>query len=137
MVFMTKLKFVFLMIFLATIFSFFLLNELGKTASPILKRYVNIEAKRFASNVINSSVNEIIEEEMTDDLFKLNSNNGKVEILDYNTKQVNHLLSKVNKEIHNRLTNLEDGKIKELAISSGFKMEKFSKNGVICKVPIG
>lgn len=125
------------MIFLATIFSFFLLNELGKTASPILKRYVNVEAKRFASNVINSSVNEIIEEEMTDDLFKLNSNNGKVEILDYNTKKVNHLLSKVNKEIHNRLTNLEDGKIKELAISSGFKMEKFSKNGVICKVPIG
>ncbi len=77
--------------------------------------------------MINSSVNEIIEEEMTEDLFKLNSNNGKVEILDYNTKKVNHLLSKVNKEIHNRLTNLEDGKIKELAISSGFKMEKLPK----------
>ncbi len=125
------------MIFLSIIFSFFLLHELGKMADPILKRYVNVESKRFASNIINSSVNEIIEEEMTEELFKLNSNNGKVEILDYNTKKVNHILSKVNKEIHKKLTNLEDGKIKELAVASGFKMEKHSNNGVLCKIPIG
>lgn len=134
---MSKLKFVLLMLFLSLIFSFFLLKELGNIASPILKRYVNVEAKRFASNAINSSINEIIEKEITDDLFELNTDNGKVEILDYNTKKVNALLSEVNKEIHKRLTNLEDGKIKELAISSGFKMEKYSKNGVVCRIPIG
>ncbi len=134
---MNKLKILAIIVLLSIAFSFFLLRELGNTAAPILARYVNVEAKRFVSNIVNSSVNDIVEEELTEDLFNVSINNGKVEILDYNTKKVNQLLSKINKSIHNKLTNLEEGIIDDLEISSGFKLEKNSKNGIVCKIPLG
>lgn len=134
---MNKLKILTIIVLLSIAFSFFLLRELGNAAAPVLARYVNVEAKRFVSNIVNSSVNDIVEQELTEDLFNVSINNGKVEILDYNTKKVNQLLSKINKSIHNKLTNLEDGKIEDLEISSGFKLEKKSKNGIVCKIPLG
>lgn len=134
---MNKSKVIILIILLTTFFSLFLLSILGKRLSPILARYVNVEAKRFASNIINSTVNDIVSEGINEDLFKLSNSENKVEILDYNTKQVNLLLSKINKNIHKKLTNLEDGNIREMPISEGFKMEKFTKNGIVCRVPMG
>ena len=135
---MNKLKLLFLIVISTTVISVFLLSVLGKRLSPILARYVNVEAKRFASNIINTSVNDTLKEGITDDLFKLSkTSDGKIEMLDYNTKKVNALLSKINRKIQHLLANLEDGKIEDLPISSGFKMEKFSKNGVVCKVPMG
>lgn len=134
---MSNLKKVLAITLLSILFSFFLLSILGKRLSPILERYVNIEAKRFASNVINSTVNDILSEGIPDDLFELNKTNEKVQILNYNTKEVNKLLSKINRSIHQKLTNLEDGIVEEFAISSSFKMEKSSKNAIICKVPMG
>ena len=134
---MNKSKTLILIILLTTIFSLFLLSVLGKRLSPILARYVNVEAKRFASNIINSTVNDILAEGISEDLFTLNRSENKVEILDYNTKQVNLLLSKINKNIHQKLTNLEDGNIRQMPISEGFKMEKITKNGIVCRVPMG
>lgn len=134
---MNKSKTLILIILLTTIFSLFLLSVLGKRLSPILARYVNVEAKRFASNIINSTVNDILAEGISEDLFTLNRSENKVEILDYNTKQVNLLLSKINKNIHQKLTNLEDGNIRQMPISESFKMEKITKNGIVCRVPMG
>ncbi len=135
---MNKLKLLFLIVISTTVLSFFLLSVLGRRLSPILARYVNVEAKRFASNIINTSVNDTLKEGITDDLFKLSkTSDGKIEMLDYNTKKVNALLSKINKKIQELLANLEDGNIENMPISSGLKMENFSKNGVVCKVPMG
>lgn len=134
---MNKLKTVILIILLTAFSSLFLLSILGKRLSPILARYVNVEARRFASNIIGSTVNDIVAEGISEDLFKLNSSENKVEILDYNTKQVNLLLSKINKSIHQKLTNLEDGDIENMPISESFKLEKITKNGIVCRVPMG
>ena len=134
---MSKKKAFLFIIISTTISSFFLLYVLWKRLNPILARYVNVEAKRFASNIINSSVNDIISDGLDEDLFKLSKTNGKIEILDYNVKAVNKLLSKINNSIHSKLTNLEDGYIKDLAISDNFKMEKITKKGIVCKVPMG
>lgn len=134
---MNKLKTIILIILLTTFSSLFLLSILGKRLSPILARYVNVEARRFASNIIGSTVNDIVAEGISEDLFKLNSSENKVEILDYNTKQVNLLLSKINKSIHQKLTNLEDGYIENMPISESFKLEKITKNGIVCRVPMG
>ena len=135
---MNKIKILFFILISTTIISVFLLSILGKRLSPILARYVNVEAKRFASNIINTSVNDTIEEKITDDLFNLSkTEDGKIEILDYNTKKVNSILSSINTKIHKKLLNLEDGQIANMPISSGFKVEKILKNGIVCKVPMG
>ena len=135
---MNKIKILFFILISTTIISVFLLSILGKRLSPILARYVNVEAKRFASNIINTSVNDTIEEKITDDLFNLSkTEDGKIEILDYNTKKVNSILSSINTKIQKKLLNLEDGQIANMPISSGFKVEKILKNGIVCKVPIG
>lgn len=135
---MNKIKILFFVLISTTIISVFLLSILGKRLSPILARYVNVEAKRFASNIINTSVNDTIEEKITDDLFNLSkTEDGKIEILDYNTKKVNSILSSINTKIQKKLLNLEDGQIANMPISSGFKVEKILKNGIVCKVPIG
>lgn len=122
------------------IFSFFLLHILGTKLSPILYRYVNVEAKRFASNIVNSAVNDIISENIDDDLFDIKKNSkNEIEMLDYNTKKVNQLLGKITTEIQKRLINLEDGYLETLKISENFKMGKFTKirNGVLCEIPMG
>lgn len=135
---MNKIKILFFILISTTIISVFLLSILGKRLSPILARYVNVEAKRFASNIINTSVNDTIEEKITDDLFNLSkTEDGKIEILDYNTKKVNSILSSINTKIQKKLLNLEDGQIANMPISSGFKVEKILKNGIVCKVPMG
>lgn len=135
---MNKIKILFFILISTTIISVFLLSILGKRLSPILARYVNVEAKRFASNIINTSVNDTIEEKITDDLFNLSKKeDGKIEILDYNTKKVNSILSSINTKIQKKLLNLEDGQIANMPISSGFKVEKILKNGIVCKVPMG
>lgn len=135
---MNKIKILFFILISTTIISAFLLSILGKRLSPILARYVNVEAKRFASNIINTSVNDTIEEKITDDLFNLSkTEDGKIEILDYNTKKVNSILSSINTKIQKKLLNLEDGQIANMPISSGFKVEKILKNGIVCKVPMG
>ncbi len=135
---MNKIKIFFFILISTAIISVFLLSILGKRLSPILARYVNVEAKRFASNIINTSVNDTIEEKITDDLFNLSkTEDGKIEILDYNTKKVNSILSSINTKIQKKLLNLEDGQIANMPISSGFKVEKILKNGIVCKVPMG
>lgn len=135
---MNKIKILFFILISTTIISVFLLSILGKRLSPILARYVNVEAKRFASNIINTSVNDTIEEKITDDLFNLSkTEDGKIEILDYNTKKVNSILSSINTKIQKKLLNLEEGQIANMPISSGFKVEKILKNGIVCKVPMG
>ena len=120
--------------------SFFLLQISGKKLNSSIYNYVNIESKRLASNIVTYSINETIEKNLNDELFTITKNNqNEVEILDYNTKEVNGILKVVTKEIQKNLLSLEEGNIKEFAIAETFKNGKFkqTKKGVICEIPLG
>lgn len=137
---MNKLKYVLWLLIANVVISFFLLKIIGEKLNPILARYVNIEANRFANNVVNSTVNEMIIKNYEEELFRISQNeNGEIEMLDYNTQKVNKLLLEITNEIQKKLTDLEEGKIAELEISNNFKLKNISKikNGVLCEVPIG
>ncbi len=137
---LTRGKIILFSLFVTIISSFFLLQILGKRLSPILYRYLNVENKRFASNVVNYAVNEILSEELEEDLFEIvTGEEGEIQILDYNTKKVNQILKKITEKIQYRLQNLEDGKTEGLNISDSFKVGKFTKlkNGVLCEIPMG
>lgn len=120
--------------------SFFCLQVLGNKVNPILVKYVNLEVGRITSNVVETSVNEILAKGLEKDLFVVTKNRyDEVEMVDYDTKKVNVLLKQVNQEIHKKLMDLEDGKIDQFPISSSFKGKKFTKvkDGVICELPLG
>lgn len=137
---MNKIKCLFWLSMLSVGLSFFLLQVIGQRLTPILSRYVNIEANRFANNIVNSIVNEIIIDNYEENLFEISQNaSGEIEMLDYNTKKVNKLLLEINEVVQQKLINLEEGKIEELEISNNFKLTnlKKTKNGVLCEIPLG
>lgn len=131
----------FLILFICSLLSsFFLLEFLGEKLTISLYNYVNIESKRLVSNIVNSSVNDIISENLTEELFVISKNKqNEIEVLDYNTKQVNIILKKITENIQTKLLLLEEGKIENFDIATTFKHGKlkFSKGGVICEIPIG
>ena len=131
----------FLILLILSIFSsFFLLEFLGNKLTTSLYNYVNIESKRIVSNIVNSSVNEIISSNLTEELFIITKNQqNEIELLDYNTKQVNIILKKVTDNIQAKLLLLEEGRIENFDIANTFKYGKlkFTKGGVICEITLG
>lgn len=137
---MSKIKKLVVIIIIAIFTSFFLLAHLGKVLNEQLYNYVNTESKRIVSNVVNYSINEIIEENIEEDLFEITKNQqGEIELLDYNTKEVNRLLKIINQSIQQELIKLEEGKIKDYVVAENFKQGKFKnvKSGIICEIPMG
>lgn len=137
---MNKIK-VFIVIFIfSVISSFFLLYEMGNKLNKKIYNYINLESSRLVSNVVNYSINQIVEENIKDDIFEITKNKrGEVEILDYDTKEVNRLLKIINQSVQKELIQLEEGNIQEYVISESFKQGKFKniKSGIICEIPLG
>lgn len=124
----------------ALISSFFLLEISGRELNTKLYDYVNLESKRISSNIINYSINEILEENLNADLFIVVKNSqNEIESLDYNTKEVNRILKTINKSIQNNLLKLEEGDVAEFPIAETFKNSKFKRvrSGLICEIPLG
>lgn len=137
---MNKLKLFIIIIVLSIITSLILLGYTGKKLNKQLYNYVNVESKRIVSNVVNYSINEIIAENMIEDLFEITKNaRGEIELLDYNTKEVNNLLKIVNQSVQKELIKLEEGKVADYVIAETFKKGKFKnvKSGIICEIPLG
>lgn len=125
---------------LALITSFFLIDKSGKALNKQLYNYVNVESTRIVSNIVNSNINKILEENNLSKLFVIEKTaNGEIELLDYNTQEVNRLLRIIYDNVYHDLLNLEEGKIKDLNIATDLRFGRFKKvkTGVICEVPLG
>lgn len=132
-------KFVIIFI-LALLTSFFLIDKAGKYLNKQLYNYVNIESTRLVSNIVNNTINKTLEKKDLSKLFIIEkSSRGEVELLDYNTQEVNHLLRIIYDEIYNNLLLLEEGKIKQFKVATDIKFGhlKKIKNGIICEIPLG
>lgn len=120
--------------------SFFCVLLLGKKVNPILINYLNLEVERITSNVIDSSVNDVLSEEQNDELFVISKNsNNEIEMIDYDTQKVNLLLKRVNENIYSKLKKLEEGNVKNFSLSSSIEGSNFRgvESGLVCEIPIG
>ncbi len=134
------IKILLIVLFSVFLGSFFLIQILSIRINPILYNYVNLEVERITSNVVDGTVNEILADDLDDQLFSISKNsNGEIEMVDYNTKEVNKLLGKISNNIQNKLISLEDGNLKDFMVSDAFRGKKFYhvKNGVVCEIPMG
>ena len=137
---MTNTPRLILIIVLSLISSLALVDNMGKKLNQKLYSYINSESKRLASNIVNYSIHETIENNLSDDLFEITKNQrGEIELLDYNTKEVNKLLKIVNKRVQKELLDLEEGNIQKFALSTSLKNGSTYKikEGIICEIPLG
>ena len=126
-------------IFLSLFISFFLIYKVSIKTKQVLDKYLNIEVKRFTSIILNRSINKKLTNKYLSDLYKIKKDKqGRIELIDYNTKKVNNLLEDLTEEIQKDLLSIEEGKIEDLNVSRNFKGNHFksTKNGIICELPI-
>lgn len=137
---MSKLKTLFWILLSVILGSFFFIQLLSFKINPILYRYINLEVERITSNIVDGTVNDILSKNINSQLFTVSKNDkGEIEMIDYDTKQVNNLLKEISSDIQGKLISLEDGKLDNFLISSSFKGRNFnySKSGVVCEIPMG
>ena len=137
---MNKIKKLLLIILFSYISALILIGNMGKRLNKQLYSYISDESKRLASIAVNNTLNETIEKNLVDDLFEISRNDrGEIELLDYNTKEVNKLLKLVNKQVQKSLLDLEEGNIQQFPISDSIKTGKTYKvkEGIICEIPLG
>lgn len=90
--------------------------------SPILLKYAKIEGKKQAIDIISKNLSDDIVECLNEEeLFTVEKdNNGNIEMIDYNTKVVNKILSISSKQV-----------------TKNFYDFKKENNSVIKKIPMG
>ena len=116
-----KNKILFIII-LNIILSFILINFYSKKLSPLLLKLGVIEGKKKGIEIISNNIYDDISSYLdTNELFIVEKdNNGNIEMIDYNTKVVNNILSIASKRVINNY-------------------DKFfiNSNGIIKNIPIG
>lgn len=136
-----KKKLAIFLIIITTIVSYYNVIKIGKKISPGIIRYANIEAKRIATLVINESVNEVVDKtDLEKNLLKLNKNEeDEIQLIDFNTQNVNILLKKVSEAVQDRILKLEDGEDVNLPVGKSIKGASFKnvKSGIVCEIKGG
>ena len=125
-------------IFFSFVLALFIIFKVGKNLEESITDYATIEVKRVATTILNDVIRNYNFSE--ENLYKIVKNDTKeIELIDYNSKEVNNILSKINREITNKLLELERGETKNISISDGLKGKNYIylKNGVVCDIPVG
>lgn len=100
-----------------------------------LKKYSISETEHFISNLVK----EVVESENTysNNIFKITRNsNNEIEIIDFDTVEVNRTLERITKKIEESLRDLESAKIKSIKYYPKFNGHNFIKlkKGVLFEV---
>ena len=90
--------------------------------SPLLMKYAEIESKRIAIDIISNGVSdEVIKTLDKKDIFYTEKdNNGNVEVIDYNSKVVNEVLSVSSKKVIKNFEKVEN-----------------KNDGIVTRIPLG
>ena len=104
--------------------------------------YATDEINRFTILVINDSIkNNVINEIDDNDLFEVvRNNNGEIQLVSYNTKNVNKLLALITSSITENFNLLENGEYIKTNLSNDFFRlydDNLLESGIICKIPFG
>lgn len=130
-----------LLIFLAIILSFIVINYYSKKSYPIIKNYAEAEVKKLSILIINKSITKQIYNIDTNNLFNVTYNkDGEIVLIDFNTKNTTKILSSITSSIELNLRAIEEGKIDMLELPENslneYDMDLLSKK-IICEIPFG
>ena len=105
-----KHKKIIVIIFFILIFTFISLYFYDKKVSNVLIKYAKIESKKVGIDIISKGVSdEIVKVLDRNDIFSVDKdNNGNIELIHYNTKVVNEILSVTSKVVMNNFKEIEE-----------------------------
>lgn len=122
------------LIILLTLSIIYVLKLFNEKAIPEFLNYSELEVKRMASLVLNSTITaEIADSISIDDILIITKDNeGNISSIDFNTSRVNNILVEANREIEKNFKHLEKGDLEYLKLESSDK-----KEGIIYELPSG
>lgn len=120
------------------ILSLILINILNKKALPLFNKYSKLETKKIISSVVNSSVTNYVKDNIDTNnlLITTKDNSGNIKSIDFNTKEVNRILTGTSKIVEENLRYLENGKLDKLGINTNISNSRLNK-GVVFELPSG
>ena len=112
------------------IISIILINVFNKKVLPIFMEYVVSEMKNQSTIAINKAIKDGIKDVNTNMIDISKNKEAEIEMIDFNPKLVNEMLTLVTENILNNLKEIESGK------NISFDKYEYS-NGTIFEVPLG
>lgn len=114
---------------------------INKKVSQIIMNYAELEARKLATLVINSSINKNISNKIkSEEIFLITKDsNGQINTIDFNPSIVNSILTETTTVIQKELKKIEEGDVEAIKnfdidyISS----DKKKKQGIIFEIPSG
>ena len=93
----------------------------GKKLEKIIVRYATVETERIANVILNDVVD--LDDEIFDNDFYdiIRDSDGNINLIDFNSKEVNSILKVVNNKALDRLKALEKGDSGDLELSDSLK----------------
>lgn len=134
-----KIYIFFTLLLLSFFTALYLTFLVGKKLESIIINYATMETERIASVILNDVV-IIDEDSLNEELFEISrDNNGKIELINFDTKATNRLLKEINNKAMIRLKALEKGDTRDLKLSDSLKGVRltFLDDGVVCDIPLG
>ena len=137
-----KSNIIVIIIILLIISIFYIFKIFNEKALPIFLEYSQIETKKIVSLITTTTITEeIAKNTIMDDLFITSyDKNGNIDSIDFNSSNVNLLLTKAAKLVDQNLRYLESGEIDKLSISRSTLSNYDSKklvNGIFYELPSG
>lgn len=137
-----KLNLFFIVFILIIISSFLVLSRISKKITPIISSLAEIKINKYSTSVINKAVSQVLEEKINvDQLFEnVTSNDGTIEMIDFNPIVVNQVLSIATTVVLNNLMLLENGDLASVGIDGAELSDEEKihlKKGIVAFVPIG
>jgi len=129
-----------IILILLSISIFYIFKIFNQKALPQLIEYSSIESSKIVSTIVTNSVIENVSNNIDmDKLFITTKNsNGDIQSIDFNSSEVNKILSKSSKAVEENLKYIENGDVDKLNLSNyiDYDKDKFKK-GIIYELPSG
>lgn len=136
----TLINKIILIIILLLIVLIYIFKIFSEKALPQLLEYSKIETEKIVSTIVTNTISEEIASKINiEDIFIITkNNNGNIESIDFNSKEVNNLLSKSSKLVEQNLKYVENGDTDKINLNnySNVNNEKLKK-GIIYELPSG
>ena len=123
---------IFIILISALISAYLLTKKYSNKIFPSIYSYAESESKKIATNIINKSLTEELENELSQETLYniIKTDNNEIQLIDFNTNKINKILT-------NLTDNIEDNIKKIEFLQQNNDRLIGIENGLIYKLPIG
>ena len=131
------LSYLLIIVILALICSYLLIKYYTDKISPILMNYAHIKTKQLTTIIVEKSISKELEDLDTNNLLDITKNSqSKIELINFNTKEVNLFINEITTLIEENLQLLEHGKLSNIDTSLTI-LDKYKDDNLIYSIPLG